>query len=201
MNKNEIISNKNIIKDFKDAKKILKNLKNNVTIFGSARTKEDDKYALLAQKLSKRLAGKNINIITGGGNGIMSAANKGAFESKKAESIGLNIILPKEQNPNPYTTKSINFNYFFSRKYMLLKYSKAIVIFPGGFGISLIIPKAVVVFPAPVSPTNPNVSPSFKSKLIPFTAFTTPSSVVYSILRFFIFNNLSLIRCVSFFLI
>ena len=134
MNKNEIISNKNVIKDFKDAKKILKNLKNNVTIFGSARTREDDKYALLAQKLSKRLAKKNINIITGGGNGIMSAANKGAFETKKAESIGLNILLPKEQNPNPYTTKSINFNYFFSRKYMLVKYSKAIVIFPGGFG-------------------------------------------------------------------
>lgn len=134
MNKNEIIYNKNIIKDFNDAKEILKDLKNNVTIFGSARTKDDDKYALLAKKLAKRLAKKEINIITGGGGGIMSAANKGAFEAKKAQSIGLNILLPKEQHPNPYTTQSLTFNYFFSRKYMLVKYSKAIVIFPGGFG-------------------------------------------------------------------
>lgn len=134
MNKNEIIYNKNIIKDFNDAKEILKDLKNNVTIFGSARTKDDDKYALLAKKLAKRLAKKEINIITGGGGGIMSAANKGAFEAKKAQSIGLNILLPKEQHPNPYTTQSLTFNYFFSRKYMLVKYSQSIVIFPGGFG-------------------------------------------------------------------
>lgn len=134
MNKNEIIYNKNIIKDFNDAKEILKDLKNNVTIFGSARIKDDDKYALSAKKLAKRLAKKEINIITGGGGGIMSAANKGAFEAKTAQSIGLNILLPKEQHPNPYTTQSLTFNYFFSRKYMLLKYSKAIVIFPGGFG-------------------------------------------------------------------
>ncbi len=134
MNKNEIIYNKRIIKDFNDSKKILKNLKNNVTIFGSARVAEDNKYALLAKKLARKLAKKEINIITGGGSGIMGAANKGAFEAKKAESIGLNILLPKEQHPNPYTTKSLTFNYFFSRKYMLVKYSKAIVIFPGGFG-------------------------------------------------------------------
>lgn len=134
MNKNEIIYNKNIIKDFNDAKEILKDLKNNVTIFGSARTKDDDKYALLAKKLAKRLAKKEINIITGGGGGIMSAANKGAFEAKTAQSIGLNILLPKEQHPNPYTTQSLTFNYFFSRKYMLVKYSQSIVIFPGGFG-------------------------------------------------------------------
>lgn len=134
MNENEIIYNKKILKDFNDAKKILKNLKNNVTIFGSARVKDDNKYALSAKKLAKKLAKKEINIITGGGGGIMSAANQGAYEAKKAQSIGLNILLPKEQHPNPYTTKSLTFNYFFSRKYMLVKYSKAIVIFPGGFG-------------------------------------------------------------------
>ena len=134
MHKNEIIYNNKIIKDFNNSEKLLKDLKNNITIFGSARTKKDDKYSVLAKKLAKRLAQKDINIITGGGGGIMSAANKGAFEAKKAESIGLNIFLPKEQHPNPYTTKSMTFNYFFSRKYMLVKYSKAIVVFPGGFG-------------------------------------------------------------------
>jgi len=134
MKKDEVICNDKILKDFNDAKKILKNLKNNVTIFGSARTKDVNKYSLLAKKLSKRLAKRKINILTGGGDGIMGAANKGAFEANCSESIGLNILLPKEQKPNPYTTKSMTFNYFFSRKYMLIKYSKAIVVFPGGFG-------------------------------------------------------------------
>lgn len=134
MKKDQIIDNKKILKDFNDAEKLLKGLNNNVTIFGSARTKDVDKYAKLAEKLSKKLAKNNINIITGGGSGIMGAANKGAFKIKKVESIGLNITLPKEQIPNPYTTKSMTFNYFFSRKYMLVKYSKAIVVFPGGFG-------------------------------------------------------------------
>ena len=132
--KDQIIDNKKILKDFNDAEKLLKGLNNNVTIFGSARTKDVDKYAKLAEKLAKKLAKNNINIITGGGSGIMGAANKGAFKIKKVESIGLNITLPKEQTPNPYTTKSMTFNYFFSRKYMLVKYSKAIVVFPGGFG-------------------------------------------------------------------
>ena len=134
MKKDQVINNEKILKDFNDAEKLLKGLNNNVTIFGSARTKDVDKYAKLAEKLSKKLAKNNINIITGGGSGIMGAANKGAFKIKKVESIGLNITLPKEQTPNLYTTKSMTFNYFFSRKYMLVKYSKAIVVFPGGFG-------------------------------------------------------------------
>lgn len=134
MKTNEIIYKNKIAEDFNQGKQLLKDLKNNITIFGSARTKEDDKYALLAEKLARKLAKKDINIITGGGFGIMKAANKGAFEAKKAESIGLNIVLPKEQNSNPYTSKSLTFNYFFSRKYMLVKYSKACVVFPGGFG-------------------------------------------------------------------
>ena len=86
MKKDEAIHNDKILKDFNDAKAILKDLKNNVTIFGSARTENVDKYSLLAEKLAKRLAKMNINIITGGGAGIMGAANKGAFETKKAES-------------------------------------------------------------------------------------------------------------------
>ena len=120
--------------DFQNGKELLKDLENNVTIFGSARTLEDEKYALLAQKLAYNLAKNNINVITGGGDGIMRAANKGAFEAKTAESIGLSISLPFESSTNEFTTKNIMFNYFFSRKYMLVKYSKACVVFPGGFG-------------------------------------------------------------------
>ena len=134
MNNNENICKKSIASDFKNGEKLLENLKNNITIFGSARTEQSDDYALLAQKLAFNLAQKEINIITGGGSGIMQAANKGAYKSHNAESIGLNIDLPFEQALNPYTTKNIKFNHFFSRKYMLVKYSKACVVFPGGFG-------------------------------------------------------------------
>lgn len=134
MNKICEIYNLKINDDFTKGKELLKDLKNNVTIFGSARTKQSNIYAMQAQKLSYILAQEGINIITGGGDGIMQAANKGAFESSKGESIGLNIELPFEQSLNPYTDKNLTFNYFFSRKYMLVKYSKACVIFPGGFG-------------------------------------------------------------------
>lgn len=134
MKKEKIICKEKIAIDFQNGKELLKDLENNVTIFGSARTLEDDKYALLAQKLAYNLAKNNINVITGGGDGIMRAANKGAFEAKTAESIGLSISLPFESSTNEYTTKNIMFNYFFSRKYMLVKYSKACVVFPGGFG-------------------------------------------------------------------
>lgn len=134
MKKEKIICKEKIAIDFQEGKELLENLENNITIFGSARTKEDDKYALLAQKLAFRLSQNGINIITGGGDGIMRSANKGAFEAKTAESIGLSISLPFENSTNEYTTKNLMFNYFFSRKYMLVRYSKACVIFPGGFG-------------------------------------------------------------------
>lgn len=105
-----------------------------VTIFGSARTKEDNFYYLQAQKLANLLANRGFNIMTGGGPGIMEAANRGAKECDDVESIGLNIDLPAEQVSNEYTTKELTFDYFFSRKVMLVKYSMAYVIFPGGFG-------------------------------------------------------------------
>ncbi len=105
-----------------------------VTIFGSARTPRDDFYYKEAQKLSSMLAQRGFNIMTGGGPGIMEGANKGAKEFENVESIGLNIDLPFEQVTNPYTTKELSFDYFFSRKVMLVKYSMAYVIFPGGFG-------------------------------------------------------------------
>ncbi len=105
-----------------------------VTIFGSARTPQDDFYYKETQKISSMLASRGFNIITGGGPGIMEAANKGAHEHKNVESVGLNIDLPFEQIANPYTTKDLDFDYFFSRKVMLVKYSMAYVIFPGGYG-------------------------------------------------------------------
>ncbi len=105
-----------------------------VTVFGSARTSQDDFYYKETQKISSMLASRGFNIITGGGPGIMEAANKGAHNHKNVESIGLNIDLPFEQITNPYTTKDLDFDYFFSRKVMLVKYSMAYVIFPGGYG-------------------------------------------------------------------
>jgi uncharacterized protein (TIGR00730 family) len=104
-----------------------------VTIFGSARVDENNKYYKQAQELSSMLASRGFNIMSGGGPGIMEGANRGA-KGHNVDSIGLNIDLPKEQIPNPYTTKEITFDYFFSRKVMLVKYSMAYVIFPGGYG-------------------------------------------------------------------
>jgi uncharacterized protein (TIGR00730 family) len=104
-----------------------------ITIFGSARTPKSHPYYKLAVDIA-RLASKNgYGIITGGGPGIMEAANKGAF-TKKGTSIGLNIQLPFEQHPNPYIKTMLNFRYFFCRKVMFLKYTSAVVIMPGGFG-------------------------------------------------------------------
>lgn len=105
-----------------------------VTIFGSARTKKDDFYYNEALKLSELLAKRGFNIMSGGGPGIMEAANKGAAKVEGVESIGLNVDLPFEQVANPYTSKELTFDYFFSRKVMLVKYSMAYVIFPGGYG-------------------------------------------------------------------
>ena len=132
--KTEKIYKTKVADDFNKAYELLHGLNPCVTIFGSARTKEDNEYFLLAQKLAFNLAKNDINIITGGGEGIMLASNKGAYEAKNSESIGLNISIPNEQQINSYTTKDMMFNYFFSRKYMLVKYSYACVIFPGGFG-------------------------------------------------------------------
>ena len=104
-----------------------------VTVFGSARVKEDDPQYQLARDIGKMLAEEGISVLTGGGPGIMEAANRGAFEAG-GQSVGLNIELPFEQQPNRYVRKSITFDYFFVRKVMLVKYANAFVILPGGFG-------------------------------------------------------------------
>jgi len=123
-----------ILADFVKGFDELGELGPSVTIFGSARTQEDNFYYKETQKLATMLADRGFNIITGGGPGIMEAANRGAYLNKNVESIGLNVDLPFEQVANPYTTKELSFDYFFSRKVMLVKYSMAYVILPGGFG-------------------------------------------------------------------
>ncbi len=104
-----------------------------VTIYGSARTPQDDPTYKLTEQLAGALAKAGFGVITGGGPGIMEAANKGAFEAGGL-SIGLNISLPHEQDANPYTNFPLNFKYFFVRKVMLMKYSMGFVCMPGGFG-------------------------------------------------------------------
>jgi len=104
-----------------------------ITVFGSARFKEDNIYYQQARSLGKRIAGLGLTTMTGGGPGIMEAGNRGAFQAG-GMSVGCNIELPFEQKPNPYQTLSLKFKYFFVRKMMFVKYSQAFVIFPGGFG-------------------------------------------------------------------
>jgi uncharacterized protein (TIGR00730 family) len=104
-----------------------------VSIFGSARTAPDHPYYKKAEELARLFADKGYSVITGGGGGIMEAANKGATQGN-VESIGLNIMLPFEKHPNPYATTTIDFKYFFIRKVMFLKYAQAYIIMPGGVG-------------------------------------------------------------------
>ena len=104
-----------------------------ISIFGSARTMPDDPEYKAAEETAALLSREGFAIITGGGPGIMEAANRGAFEAGGL-SVGCNIELPFEQRPNPYQTRSVTFRYFFVRKMMFVKYSLGFIIFPGGFG-------------------------------------------------------------------
>ena len=104
-----------------------------VSVFGSARTPEDSEDYRSARELGKLLVKAGYGVITGGGPGIMEAAGRGAFEAKGV-SVGLNIELPHEQHPNRYQNTSLSFRYFFLRKLCFLKYSTAVIVYPGGFG-------------------------------------------------------------------
>src|SRR6266498_1547275 len=111
----------------------LATLTRGISIFGSARTRTEDPIYQAAQETAALLVHSGFAVITGGGPGIMEAANRGAFEAEGL-SIGCNIELPFEQNSNPYLTKGLKFKYFFVRKMMFVKYSLGFIIFPGGFG-------------------------------------------------------------------
>lgn len=104
-----------------------------VTVFGSARFKEDHPYYKKTRELAGEIAKLGFTIMTGGGPGIMEAANRGA-KDVRGRSVGCNIVLPKEQQPNPYLDKWVELKYFFVRKTLLIKYSYAFVVMPGGFG-------------------------------------------------------------------
>jgi uncharacterized protein (TIGR00730 family) len=125
-----------------------------VTVFGSARFQEDHPYYEAARQFGKQIAEMGLTTMTGGGPGIMEAANRGAFENNGI-SVGCNIQLPFEQKPNPYVHKSITFEHFFVRKTLLLKYSYAFVIMPGGVGtmdeffetLTLVQTKTILQFP------------------------------------------------------
>lgn len=104
-----------------------------VTFFGSARFAEDHRYYRMAREVGAEVARMGFNVMTGGGPGIMEAANRGA-KDVGGRSIGCNIVLPHEQKANPYLDKLVTFHYFFVRKVMLIKYSQAFLIFPGGYG-------------------------------------------------------------------
>lgn len=122
-----------IMAEFVDALEMLQDVTPAVSIFGSARTKPDSPYYRMARKLAARISRDGFSVITGGGPGIMEAANRGARDAK-GRSIGLNIQLPMEQDPNRHQDISIDFRYFFIRKFMFVKFATAYVIFPGGFG-------------------------------------------------------------------
>jgi uncharacterized protein (TIGR00730 family) len=111
----------------------LADVRDGVSIFGSARTKPDDPHYTAAVETARLLAQAGIPVITGGGPGIMEAANRGALEGGGL-SIGCNIELPFEQGSNPYLTRSLNFKFFFVRKTMFVKYATAFIVFPGGYG-------------------------------------------------------------------
>ncbi len=122
-----------IVGEFVEGFDTLARLGSAITIFGSARVRPDSPYYAQAEELARRLARRGITVITGGGPGIMEAANKGAAEAGGV-SVGLGIELPHEQAINRYCNITINFHYFFVRKTMFAKYAQGFVIFPGGFG-------------------------------------------------------------------
>ncbi len=122
-----------IMGEFVDGFDVLARIGMAVTVFGSARIKEGSPYYDAAREVGRGLAERGYAVITGGGPGLMEAANRGANEAGGL-SIGCNIELPHEQSPNPYANLSIDFRYFFVRKTMFVKYSEAFVVFPGGFG-------------------------------------------------------------------
>lgn len=122
-----------IMSEFVEATDRLSEVRPAVSIFGSARAQPDSPYYQLAEAIAARLSEAGLGVISGGGPGVMEAANKGAFGGN-GPSIGLNIELPHEQHSNPYQDISLGFRHFFARKYMFVRFAVAYVVMPGGFG-------------------------------------------------------------------
>jgi uncharacterized protein (TIGR00730 family) len=122
-----------IMAEFVEGFEVMSPVKRGVSIFGSARTRPDDPYYKAAEETARQLAKAGYSVITGGGPGIMEAANKGAYDAG-GTSVGLNITLPQEQEGNRYQTISLDFHYFYARKVMFTKYANAFICFPGGYG-------------------------------------------------------------------
>ncbi|THB69299.1 MAG: TIGR00730 family Rossman fold protein [Gammaproteobacteria bacterium] len=122
-----------IMAEFVEGFERLSKISPSVTIFGSARIDKDHRYYKLTEEIANKLSASGFAIVSGGGPGLMEAANKGAYDEKSL-SIGLNIQLPHEQSGNSYQDISLNFRHFFSRKVMFVKYASAYVVMPGGFG-------------------------------------------------------------------
>ena len=143
-----------IMAEFVDGIESLSDVGSAVSIFGSARVKQDDPYYKKAEYLAHRLAEEGFSVITGGGPGIMEAGNRGAAEAG-GKSVGMNIHLPFEQKPNPYANINLDCRYFFIRKVLFVKYAMAYVVLPGGFGtldelfeaLTLIQTKRIKSFP------------------------------------------------------
>jgi uncharacterized protein (TIGR00730 family) len=144
-----------IMSEFIDAFDTLARIGPAVSVFGSARTSPEDRYYQAAVDCGAKLVRKGFAVITGGGPGIMQAANQGAMEAG-GTSVGLNITLPMEQRPNPHQNVELDFRYFFVRKVMFVKYARGFIIFPGGFGTmdeffeSLTLIQTLKVVPFPV---------------------------------------------------
>jgi hypothetical protein len=194
-----------IMSEFVDGFEELSSVREAISIFGSARTRPSSKYYKLAEETAARLSKNGYAIITGAGSGIMEAANKGAKKGK-GDSIGLNILIPIMQKPNKYVTRLLEFKYFFCRKVMFAKYSKAFVVFPGGFGtmdelfeaITLVQTKRIDSFPVVLvgsefwkglidwmENTLITAKCLSKSDLNIFTVVDTPQEVVAAINRFY----------------
>lgn len=122
-----------IMSEFVEAQERLEGMGPAVSIFGSARASPSDKYYKLAEEIARQLSDAGFTVVSGGGGGVMEAANKGAFYGK-SPSVGLNIQLPHEQHTNAYQDISQTFHHFFARKVMFVKFASAYVVLPGGFG-------------------------------------------------------------------
>lgn len=143
-----------IMAEFVEATERLKEIAPAVSVFGSARTKSDHPYYQLGVEISRQLSDAGFSVISGGGPGIMEAANKGAFAGK-SPSVGLNIRLPHEQSGNPYQDISQTFQHFFARKVMFVKFAVAYVVMPGGFGTVDELSEALTLIQTGKSPKVP----------------------------------------------